>query len=181
MRRVLFFMLTSINGFYERGRWVLDWHNVDDEFTRFAVEQVQSVDTILFGSVTYEGMAGYWPTPEAIADSPATAEKMNSLPKIVFSNTLEKAEWSNTRLVRGDASEEVARLKEQPGQDMIIFGSSDLAVSLAERGLIDEYRILVNPIALPEGKRIGWHMACLDRWDGAADTRRATALARAPA
>ena len=154
MRKVLFFMMTTLNGFYERGQWEIDWHNVDDEFTRFAIEQIESVDTLLFGRVTYEGMASYWPTPAAIADSPATAEQMNSLPKIVFSNTLEKAEWGNTRLVRGNAAEEVAGLKEQAGKDVIIFGSSDLAVSLAERGLIDEYRIMVNPILLGAGKPV---------------------------
>ncbi len=152
MRRVLFFMLTSLNGFYEQGRWEIDWHNVDDEFTRFAIEQLESVDTLLFGRATYEGMASYWPTPAAVADSPATAEQMNSLPKIVFSKTLHKAEWNNTRLVRGDAAEEIKKLKEQPGKDMIILASSDLAASLAEHGLIDEYRIMVNPIALGEGK-----------------------------
>ena len=152
MKRVLYFMMTSLNGFYERGGWEIDWHNVDDEFTRFAIEQIKSVDTLLFGRVTYEGMASYWPTEAAAADSPAITEQMNAMPKIVFSRTLEKAGWHNTRLVRGDAAEEVARLKEQPGKDLIIFGSSDLATSLAERGLIDEYRVMVNPIALPEGK-----------------------------
>ncbi len=154
MRKVLFFMLTSLNGFYERGKWEIDWHNVDEEFTRFAIEQLESVDTVLFGRATYEGMASYWPTPAAVADSPATAEQMNSLPKIVFSRTLSKAEWNNTRLVRDNAAEEIAKLKEQPGKDMIILASSDLAASLAERGLIDEYRIMVNPIALGEGKSL---------------------------
>jgi dihydrofolate reductase len=157
MRKVLFFMFTSLNGYYTRGRpgddWEnIDWHNFSEEMTAFSVEQINTVDTILFGRATYEGMASYWPTPAAGADSPVIAEKMNALPKIVFSRTLEQAEWSNTRLVRGDAADEVARLKEQPGGDMIIFGSSDLAASLAPRGLIDEYRIMVNPILLGEGK-----------------------------
>lgn len=152
MRRVLLFMLTSLNGYYERGPWGLDWHNVDDEFNRFAIEQLETVDTLLFGRATYEGMASYWPTEAAATDSPAITEKMNALPKIVFSRTLEQADWQNTRLVRGDAADEVARLKAQPGKDLIVFGSSDLAASLAARNLIDEYRIMVNPIALPEGK-----------------------------
>ncbi len=152
MRKVLFFMMTSLNGFYERGSWEIDWHNVDEEFNRFAVEQLDTVDTLLFGRATYEGMAAYWPTEAAAADSPVITEKMNALSKIVFSRTLAKADWRNTRLVRSDAAEEVVRLKAQPGKDMIVMGSSDLAVALAERGLIDEYRVMVNPIALPAGK-----------------------------
>lgn len=157
MRKVLLFMFTSLNGYYERGRpelgWQnIDWHNFNDEMSAFSTEQIDTVDTILFGRVTYEGMASYWPTPAASADSPAIAEKMNSLPKVVFSKTLEEAHWNNARLVRSDPPDEVARLKEQPGKDMIIFGSSDLAAALAERGLIDEYRIMVNPIILREGK-----------------------------
>ena len=154
MRRVLFFMMTTLNGFYERGKWEIDWHNVEDEFNQFAIEQIDTVDTLLFGRATYEGMASYWPTEAAAADSPVIAEKMNTLPKIVFSKTLEKAEWRNSRLVRGDAAEEVARLGEQPGKDMIVFGSSDLAASLAERNLIDEYRVMVNPILLGAGKPV---------------------------
>src|SRR5438045_1234802 len=109
MRRVLFFMMTSLNGFYERGKWELDWHHVDDEFNKFAIEQIESVDTLLFGRATYEGMASYWPTEAAAADSPAITEKMNGSPKIVFSRTMETADWQNTRLVRSDAAEEIAR------------------------------------------------------------------------
>jgi dihydrofolate reductase len=157
MRRVLFFMFTSLNGYYERGRpgddWTnIDWHNFSPEMTTYSVEQLEAVDTLLFGRATYEGMASYWPTPAAGADSPVIAEKMNTLPKIVFSRTLERAEWSNTRLVGSDAADEVARLKEQPGGDMLILGSSDLAASLAARSLIDEYRIMVNPVLLGQGK-----------------------------
>ena len=156
MRKVLFFMFTTLNGYYERGLpgddWEnINWHNFSEEMSTFSVEQIDTVDTILFGRATYEGMASYWPTPDAVADSPVIAGRMNGLPKIVFSRTLEKAEWSNSRLVRGDAVDEVARLKEQPGGDMIIFGSSDLG-RLVLRGLIDEYRIMVNPILLRDGK-----------------------------
>src|SRR5438105_639275 len=154
MRKVLFFMMTSANGFYEVGPWEIDWHSVDEEFNDFALEQIGSIDTMLFGRATYTGMASYWPTREAIESDPEIAEKMNSTPKIVFSNTLDKAEWSNSRLVKGDAATELRKLKEQPGGDMIIFGSSELAVSLAAAGLIDEYRLMVAPVALPHGKPV---------------------------
>ncbi len=152
MRRVLFFMLTSLNGYYERGPWDLDWHSVDAEFNEFAIAQLDSVGALLFGRVTYEGMAAYWPTADAIASDPEVAGRMNGIEKIVFSKTLSDARWQNTRLVRGDAADEVQRLRAEPGRDMLVMGSAELATSLAEHGLIDEFRILVVPIVLPRGK-----------------------------
>jgi dihydrofolate reductase len=159
VRKLLHFMMVSANGFYERGLaaddWRnIDWHNVDDEFTAFAVEQLEAADTLVFGRVTYEGMASYWPTPEAIADSPATAEKMNSLPKIVVSTTLDRADWNNTRVIKGDLREAFSKLKREPGKDIFVLGSSDLTVSLADLGLVDEYRLMINPVALGSGKPV---------------------------
>lgn len=152
MKKLLFFMMTTANGFYERGPWDIDWHQTDEEFNDFAIEQLDQMGTLLFGRKTYEGMVAYWPTPEAIASDPVVAGKMNSLPKIVVSKTLERADWSNTRLVRDiDAIE---TLKREPGKDAIVLGSSDLATSLAARGLIDEYRLMINPIALNKGKPV---------------------------
>jgi dihydrofolate reductase len=99
-------------------------------------------------------MASYWPTPEALKNDPIVAGKMNQLPKIVFSKTLEKAEWNNTRLVKENFVEEISKLKQQPGKDLIIFGSSDLAVSFIQQGLIDEFQIMVNPVVLGRGKAL---------------------------
>ena len=107
---------------------------------------------LLFGRVTYEMMASYWPTNQAIESDPIVAHLMNTLPKIVFSRTLQKTDWQNTRLVKTDFIKEVSALKEQPGKDLCILGSSDLAVSFLEAGLLDEIRILVNPIVLGAGK-----------------------------
>lgn len=153
MRTVIFFMLTSINGFYERGPWAIDWHNAGDpEFNAFAIAQLDGADLMVFGRRTYEGMASYWPTETAIQSDPEVAGRMNAMAKIVFSRTLGEATWQNTRLVPGDAAAEVTRLKGTPGRDIIVMGSGDLATSLAERGVIDEVRILVNPVALPQGK-----------------------------
>jgi dihydrofolate reductase len=152
MKKLIFFMMTTANGFYERGPWEIDWHNTDEEFNEFAIEQLELMDTLVFGRKTYAGMVAYWPTPEAIASDPIVAGKMNSLPKIVVSKTLERADWSNTRLVRDvDA---IDALKREPGKDALLIGSSDLAASLAARGLIDEYRLMVNPIALGAGKPV---------------------------
>src|SRR3712207_5911800 len=159
MRKVVFFMMTTLNGLYERGRWDvdpagLDWHNTDDEFETFAADQLGEADTILFGRVTYEGMATYWPTPEAIAADPAVAEQMNALEKVVFSRTLASVSWSNSRLASQDVAEEIRRLREQPGKDVIILASSDLATSLVAEGLIDEFRIMVNPVLVGRGKPV---------------------------
>ena len=146
MRKVFLFNMVTLDGFFEGPNQDISWHHVDDEFNEFAIDQLKEVDTLLFGRVTYEGMASYWPTEFAIRDDPIVAGLMNNLPKIVFSKTLEKAEWSNSRLIKENVPEEVSKLKQQPGKDIAIFGSSDLAVTLAESGLIDEYRIIVNPV-----------------------------------
>lgn len=152
MRKVLFFMLTSLDGYFEGPEQDIGWHNVDDEFNDFAIEQLDSVDTLLFGRVTYEMMASFWPTPYAIETDPIVAGKMNSMPKIVFSKKLAKAEWQNARLVKNHFAEEIKTLKQQPGKDLIIFGSSDLAVTFLQTGLLDEIRVLVNPVVLGSGK-----------------------------
>ncbi len=151
MRKVVLFNLVTLDGFFAGPGGEIDWHNVDEEFNEFAIDQLNSMGGLLFGRVTYQLMASYWPTPDAVADDPMVADKMNSLPKLVFSRTLESADWNNTRLVRGDAADEVAKLRQQPGKDLFIFGSADLASTLARSGLIDEYRLIVNPVVLGRG------------------------------
>jgi len=139
------FNLISADGYFEGVNHDISWHNVDEE--------LNTADLILFGRVTYNFMATYWPTSEAIKDDPIIANIMNKIPKIVFSKTLQKVEWENTRLVT-NAEEEVLRLKKEDGKNIYIFGSSDLTVSLAKADLIDEYRIMLNPIFLGGGKTI---------------------------
>jgi len=154
MRKVLFFMLISIDGYFEGPDKNISWHNVDEEFNQFAIDQLDSVDTLLFGRKTYEMMASYWPTPVAKSNDPIVAEKMNSLAKIVFSKTLSNITWQNTRLIKENYFDEITKLKQKSGKDLIIFGSSDLAVTFIENDLIDEYRIMVNPVALGDGKTL---------------------------
>ena len=154
MRKVIFFNLTSLDGYFEGPERDITWHHVDEEFNEFAVQQTGEFGALLFGRVTYELMAGYWPTDAAKRDDPEIARLMNSLPKIVFSNTLDNAEWENTKLVRDNIVEEVTTLKEQPGKDIAIFGSSDLALTFIDLGLIDEFRIMINPVVLGGGKPI---------------------------
>ncbi len=152
MRKIILSNLVSLDGYFEGPNREIDWHNVDEEFNEYAIDFLNSVDTLLFGRVTYQLMASYWPTPTAIENDPIVADKMNSLPKIVFSRTLDKVEWENSRLVNENIAEEVSKLKQQPGKDLAIFGSSDLALTLIQHGLIDEYRIIVNPVVLGNGK-----------------------------
>jgi dihydrofolate reductase len=152
MRKLYFFMMITVNGFYERGPWEIDWHNTDEEFNEFAIEQLGMMDTLIFGRKTYDGMSRYWPTDEAITSDPIVAGKMNGLPKIVVSRTLERAEWTNTRVLRDPA--ELGALRREPGRDLLLIGSSDLASCLAPLGLIDEYRLMLNPLALVDGKPV---------------------------
>jgi dihydrofolate reductase len=152
MKKLLMSNLMTLDGYFEGPNRDISWHNVDAEFNeKHAIPMLNSVSTLIFGRVTYELMANYWPTPTAIKDDPIVAENMNSLPKIVFSRTLEKADWNNTRLVSENIEEEIINLKNQPGKDMIILGSGSIVSQFAQHGLIDEYQILLNPIILGTG------------------------------
>ena len=147
-------MVVTLDGYYEGPNGEFDWPNVDDEFYEFAISQLNDIDTLVFGRVTYEGMAGYWPTPAALEDDPAVGERMNAIPKIVFSTTLDRADWQNTTLVKGNAADTISELKRQPGKLLAIFGSPSLTVSLLEQGVVDELRVMVHPILLGAGKSL---------------------------
>jgi dihydrofolate reductase len=146
------FNMVTLNGFFEGPEpWSLDWHNTDEEFNAFAVEQLNTIGTLLFGRVTYQGMASYWPTPAALESDPLVAGAMNSLPKIVFSRTLGSADWNNSRLIKEHIADEITHLKQQPGKDLALFGSANLMAALMRLNLIDEHRIMVNPVVLGSG------------------------------
>jgi dihydrofolate reductase len=151
MRQLISFNLITLDGFFEGPNHDISWHNVDKEFDDFSIEQLDTAGVLLFGRVTYELMASFWPSEVAHANDPLVADKMNSLPKVVFSRTLEKADWNNTRLVKTDVAREIAKLKQQSGKDLFLFGSADLATTLIKLGLIDEYRVLLNPLVLGKG------------------------------
>ncbi|MHB1132041.1 MAG: dihydrofolate reductase family protein [Chloroflexota bacterium] len=156
MRKVILSMMVSLDGFIEGPGSDLDWHRVDEDFNEYAVGLLHTVDTILFGRVTYQMFEGYWPgaaTDLAISESDRKiAHLINDAEKVVFSRTLENVSWRNSRLVTGDVGQEIARLKERPGKDMVVYGGATLAQSLMQRGLFDDYRLFVNPIVLGAGK-----------------------------
>jgi len=149
MRKVIVWNMAPLDGYFEGPKpWEIDWHEYvwGEELERFSLDQAQEVGALLFGRKTYEGMAAYWSTAAG-----EVAEFMNSIPKVVFSNTLETTGWSNTRLIRGSAEEEIARLKQESGKDLFIFGSANLIGSLTKRVLIDEYRIGLTPLVIGGG------------------------------
>jgi dihydrofolate reductase len=154
MRKLLSFMVVTLDGFYEGPNGELDWPNVDAEFNEFSISQLNDIDSLLFGRVTYEGMASYWPTPDALEFDPVIAERMNSIPKVVFSKSLTEATWQNSTLTSEDIGTVVPKLKEQPGKALAVFGSPALTVSLLEAGLVDELRVMVMPILLGGGKSL---------------------------
>lgn len=151
MRRLISFNMMTLDGFFEGPNHDINWHNVDDEFNEYAIAQLYTVDTLVFGRVTCELMASYWPTPEAVQNDPVVANLRNTTPKIVFSRSLSSVDWANTRLLRGDAVQELATLKQQAGKDLFIFGSANLSASLLAHGMIDEFRVMVNPVLLGRG------------------------------
>lgn len=148
MRKLYWQMSVTLDGFMEGPNRELDdtAQFVDPDFDHYATDMLKSIDAILLGRVAYQLFADYCPS----ATGP-DADRMNELPKIVFSRTLEKVEWKNSRLVKENVAEEVARLKQQPGKDIALFGSADLASTFICLGLIDEYRIFVTPVVLGAG------------------------------
>jgi dihydrofolate reductase len=148
MANIVTFNLVSLDGFFEGPDHNIDWHNVDDEFNALAVEQLDRFGALLFGRVTYELMASYWPTADA--DDPIT-QRMNALPKLVASRTLRSVDWQNSRLLGNDLAGELRAAKQSTDGDIAIFGSGKLIASLMPLGLIDVHGVMVNPVILGRG------------------------------
>lgn len=155
MQRVIAFEQVSLDGFFVDARGDMSWaHKQDPEWNEFAASNASGGGTLLFGRVTYEMMARFWPTPAAMQSAPVVARAMNQMPKVVFSRTLTKVSWENTTLVKGDLAAEVRKLKGQPGPGLAILGSGSLVSQLTQAGLIDELQIVVNPIVLGKGRTL---------------------------
>ena len=153
MRKLIVFNQVTLDGYFADTSGDMSWaHKQDPEWTQFTSENARGGGELLFGRVTYEMMASFWPTPQAMKDLPAVAEGMNRLPKIVFSRTLDEVSWSNTKLVKSGMGEEVRKMKKEFGPTMVIMGSGAIVSQLTDEGLIDEYQIIVNPIVLGKGR-----------------------------
>ena len=154
MRILYAFVVMTVDGFYEGPDGEFDWPNVDDEFDRYSVASLEDTGLIVFGRVTYEGMASYWPTAAALEEDPIIAPLMNEIPKAVVSSTIENAAWNNSTVIRGDVANEISKLKAQSGKSIGVFGSPNLTLSLIEMGLVDELRLMIHPVALGSGNSL---------------------------
>jgi dihydrofolate reductase len=155
MRKIVVFNLVSVDGYYAGADGNIDWHVTDLEFDQYATESAQWYDTILLGRVTYELFAGYW--PKALVD-PATSKEdrvvaqfLDEVRKIVFSKNLTKAEWKNTEVWSEVEPDAIERLKQQDGKDIVVYGSGTIVQQLANLRLIDQYKLMVNPVILGDG------------------------------
>jgi len=149
MRTLKLAMYVSLDGVVEDPSWSGPFW--DDQLSDLQADYLYASDALVLGRVTYEGFAAAWPTMEE-----STGEfgvKMNAMPKFVASRTLDEAEW-NAEIMNGDVAEAVATLKEVPGGDLLIYGSGDLVDELTRHGLIDEYRLMVHPVIVGQGKRL---------------------------
>jgi dihydrofolate reductase len=155
MRKLSAFIQVTLDGYFAGEDGDIGWAHRDSddaEWNAFVAGNAKAGGVLVFGRITYEMMASYWPTPLAEQNDPVVAERMNHLEKIVFSRTLDQASWNNTTLVDDDAATWLRRMKQTPGEDMAILGSGSLVSQLAQEGLIDEFQVVVNPVVLGRGR-----------------------------
>jgi dihydrofolate reductase len=154
MRRLFSFLTVSLDGFVDDVDQTMSWVNISADFDDYAASQLRDVGVLVFGRTTYEGMEAFWTTEEAAAGSPVIAARMNALPKVVASRTLDRVGWQSTTLVT-DAVPAIRELKDRAegtgDGDIAVFGSTTLTCSLIEHGLVDELRVMVMPVLLGAG------------------------------
>ena len=155
MRKLVLFMHLSLDGYAAGPNGELDFMTYDEELALWADELMKTVGSPVYGRTTYQLMESYWPTvltkPNVPKQALAHAQWVENVPKIVFSRTLNEVTWNNTRLIKGNIAEEVEKLKQQPGKDLVIFGSPGLSADLMNLGLIDEYKFTVHPVIVANG------------------------------
>jgi dihydrofolate reductase len=156
MRRLVVFNNITLDGYFTDANNDMSWahKNADEEWNKFTSENASSGGVLLFGRKTYDLMVSFWPTKQAYEMMPTVAEGMNNLSKVVFSRTMEKATWNNTRLVKDNLVEEVRRMKSEPGDNMVIMGSGTIVSQLTQERLIDEYQFVVHPLVLGSGRTL---------------------------
>jgi len=155
MRRLVVFNSVSLDGYFVDVNGDMRWAynpNKDEGWDKFVSANASGGGLLIFGRITYELMASYWPTPNAIQNYPIVAEGMNRLPKIVFSRTLDIASWNNTKLIKGDLVSAIRTIKNESGLDMVIMGSGSIIAPLTQERLIDEYQVVVIPVVLGNGR-----------------------------
>lgn len=155
MRKLSVFNSVSLDGYYTDLHNDMSWAHTgghDPEIEEFTKRNAHDANTLVFGRVTYQMMAAWWPTPAAAQAMPEVAKGMNEAPKYVFSRTLDAVNWANTTVLHGDPAVETARLKLLPGPDLTVLGSGTIVSQLAAAGLIDEVQLMMCPVVLGSGK-----------------------------
>ena len=159
MRKVVVSQFVSLDGVVEDpSSWTFQFSG--EEQQKYKLDELAAADVLLLGRVTYEEFAAAWPKMMEQYEGPGRAElgdyadMMNGYPKVVVSTTLREAEWNNSTVITGNVADEVSRLKQQPGKDNLVFGSTELVNALVRHGLVDEFRLMVFPIVLGGGKRL---------------------------
>jgi len=154
MARLMVFNHVSLDGYFVDAHNQMSWakNHSDDEWNSFVTENAKGGGVLVFGRVTYEMMASFWPTEAALQSMPEVAQQMNSLPKVVFSRTLNKPTWNNTKLIKDNLIDEVRRMKQGNGNGMVIMGSGTIVSQLTQANLIDEFQVVVNPVILGKGR-----------------------------
>ncbi len=151
MSNLTVFNFVTLDGYFKGAKGDISWHTHGIEENKYAGEMLKSNNTLLFGRLTYELMASYWTTPFALENDSVVAKAMNSADKIVFSRTLKKPKWENTKLIKNNIAQEIQKRKQEKGSDMTILGSGSIVTLCAEHGLIDEYQIMVDPVIIGKG------------------------------
>ena len=158
MRKVIVTMWVTLDGFIAGPDGEMNWISdfFDEDMGKYEFDLVSTADTLLLGRVTYQSFAGAWPNvpenPSVSEGEKEYARKLNAMRKIVFSRTLEKVEWNNSSLAKEVIPEAIENMKQEPGKDMVIYGSASIVQAFTNLGLIDEYQLLVHPVVLGSGK-----------------------------
>jgi dihydrofolate reductase len=155
MPKLIAYNSVSLDGYFTDASGDMSLaHKHDPEWQAFVSENAGGGGQLLFGRITYDLMASFWPTELAARSNPIVVERMNSLQKFVFSRKLDKVSWKNTTLLKGELAVEVGKLKRQPGPNIVIMGSGSVVAQLADAGLIDEYQIVLNPVVVGSGRTL---------------------------
>lgn len=154
MGRLVVFNQISLDGYFVDAHGDMSWakEGDDDEYNAFMSQNASGGGALVFGRVTYDLMESFWTTPQAFAALPVVAERMNNLPKFVFSRTMSKASWQNTTVLEGNVVSVLRKMKDETPRDMAILGSGSIVAQIALSGVVDEYQMVVNPIVLGAGR-----------------------------